>query len=118
MIIHKASNRIVGAMGLTLDPKNPDTCDLGLWVSGDMRATGIANEASRAMTVRLHELGWPAITAETRDSNRGALLLMKKNGYHTIGETSRTLDNGEEVTYLIGQHLREQERGSGSPADH
>lgn len=106
LLIHKVSNRIVGAFGNTLNPDDPDTCDLGLWISGDMRASGIANEASQAVTVRLHELGWPAITAETRDSNRGALVLMKRNGYVTTGETTRTLDNGEVVTYIIGQHRR------------
>jgi RimJ/RimL family protein N-acetyltransferase len=104
LLVHKASNRIVGAMGITLDPEKPDQIDLGLWVSGDMRASGIANEASQAVTRRLHELGWPIVTAETRDSNRGALLLMKRNGYVTTGETTKTLDNGEVVTYIIGQH--------------
>lgn len=104
MIVHKASNRIIGAFGVKTFPDRPDVADIGMWISGSMRASGIAPEAVTAVVQKLHELGYSTVEAETAETNRGALSVMKRLGFVNEDERTHTLDTGEVMKFIVGRH--------------
>jgi len=87
-----ASDKLLGAVGLTLDPRQP-CAELGYWIGKPFWGCGYATEAVRAILLHgFQQLGLRRIHACHFARNPASGRVMQKAGMRRQGEGSRYVD--------------------------
>ena len=93
VIAPKNSDRLIGCIGLHPEHTynaRPDVAEFGYWLGQDFWRQGIMYEASLPVLHNaFHKMGWLKIVAQTNTDNIASESLLKKLGFHFIGERTR-----------------------------
>jgi len=92
LIIEKATNLTIGGVGMAGEPDESGQVILGYFIDKKWEGKGFATESVASMlTWVLKDASVKAIIADTPAAHIGSQKVLKKNGFHLLGETDEGL---------------------------